>query len=193
VDQVRESVHHDVITRHDTNICGDLATFTFDVTSHTHVLDNGNTFLFDDHESFTYTLVFDDPALGTWTAHGAENFHAVVTHGGEVFENTFNSKEGPIQIIQHVVFTPTRTATSESTGRSRRSATAEAHRGYSRDPARTAPRYGDLVCTNAPGRNRTCDLALRRRALYPLSYRRSEGQSSRGGRLRRPPPTSGLG
>ena len=28
----------------------------------------------------------------------------------------------------------------------------------------------------APGRNRTCDLALRRRALYPLSY----------GRLREP-------
>ena len=25
---------------------------------------------------------------------------------------------------------------------------------------------------NAPGRNRTCDLALRRRTLYPLSYRR---------------------
>jgi hypothetical protein len=24
----------------------------------------------------------------------------------------------------------------------------------------------------APGRNRTCDLALRRRTLYPLSYRR---------------------
>ena len=24
----------------------------------------------------------------------------------------------------------------------------------------------------APGRNRTCDLALRRRALYPLSYGR---------------------
>ena len=27
---------------------------------------------------------------------------------------------------------------------------------------------------NAPGRNRTCDLALRRRALYPLSYGRRE-------------------
>ena len=27
---------------------------------------------------------------------------------------------------------------------------------------------------SAPGRNRTCDLALRRRALYPLSYRRVE-------------------
>lgn len=25
---------------------------------------------------------------------------------------------------------------------------------------------------HAPGRNRTCDLALRRRTLYPLSYRR---------------------
>ena len=29
----------------------------------------------------------------------------------------------------------------------------------------------------APGRNRTCDLALRRRALYPLSYGRGENRS----------------
>src|SRR5688500_6212666 len=27
---------------------------------------------------------------------------------------------------------------------------------------------------HAPGRNRTCDLALRRRTLYPLSYRRAQ-------------------
>ena len=27
--------------------------------------------------------------------------------------------------------------------------------------------------TNAPGKNRTCDLCLRRAALYPLSYGRS--------------------
>jgi hypothetical protein len=27
---------------------------------------------------------------------------------------------------------------------------------------------------NAPGRNRTCDLALRRHSLYPLSYRGEE-------------------
>src|SRR5438552_8951439 len=33
---------------------------------------------------------------------------------------------------------------------------------------------------SAPGRNRTCDLALRRRALYPLSYRRSGAKSSGG-------------
>jgi hypothetical protein len=32
----------------------------------------------------------------------------------------------------------------------------------------------------APGRNRTCDLALRRRTLYPLSYRREEASLSTG-------------
>ena len=30
---------------------------------------------------------------------------------------------------------------------------------------------------HAPGRIRTCDLALRRRALYPLSYGRGDGTS----------------
>jgi hypothetical protein len=48
-----------------------------------------------------YTLVFDDPALGTWTAHAAENIHGVANRGGEVFMHNFNSREGPIQIIQH--------------------------------------------------------------------------------------------
>jgi hypothetical protein len=66
-----------------------------------HVIDNGNTFVFDLHETYTYTLVFDDPALGTWTAHAAENIHNVANHSGEVFMHNFNSKEGPIQIIQH--------------------------------------------------------------------------------------------
>ena len=48
------------------------------------------------------------PAL-TWspclaavaTAHAAENIHDVANRGGEVFMHNFNSKEGPIQIIQH--------------------------------------------------------------------------------------------
>ena len=35
-----------------------------------------------------------------------------------------------------------------------------------------APRNPCNGAVYAPGRNRTCDLALRRRALYPLSYRR---------------------
>ena len=31
---------------------------------------------------------------------------------------------------------------------------------------------------SAPGRNRTCDLALRRHSLYPLSYRGKDGPES---------------
>jgi hypothetical protein len=101
VDQTHDSVHHEVKSGHDTNICGNPGTFTFDVMTYTHVLDNGTTFVFDLHESYTYTLVFDDPALGTWTAHAAENIHYVANRSGEVFMHNFNSKEGPIQIIQH--------------------------------------------------------------------------------------------
>jgi hypothetical protein len=39
--------------------------------------------------------------------------------------------------------------------------------GFKPDPHRQASQ-------NAPGRIRTCGLALRRRALYPLSYGRGE-------------------
>src|SRR4051794_8237109 len=39
------------------------------------------------------------------------------------------------------------------------------------------------TASNAPGMNRTCDLCLRRAALYPLSYGRSENPDDiRGGR-----------
>jgi hypothetical protein len=101
VDQNRDSVHHEVETEHNVNICGNLGTFTFDVTSHTHVVDSGKNFVFDLHETVKYTLVFDDPALGLWTAHAAENVHFVASRNGGVFFHNFNSKEGSIQIIQH--------------------------------------------------------------------------------------------
>jgi hypothetical protein len=91
--------------RHDTNICGDLATFTFDVSSYTHMLDNGNTFFFDEHESFKYTLVFDDPALGTWAAHGGPRTSTSSPLTAERCSRTRSTaRKGPIQIIQHVVF-----------------------------------------------------------------------------------------
>ena len=48
-------------------------------------------------------------------------------------------------------------------------------RPSARTCGRSKPRRVD-----APGRNRTCDLALRRRALYPLSYRRGAAKSSVG-------------
>ena len=45
-------------------------------------------------------------------------------------------------------------------------------RCFSPPTSRAASRCRRALARIAPGRNRTCDLALRRRALYPLSYRR---------------------
>lgn len=54
---------------HDTNICGNEATWTVDVSSHTHfVVRDDGTFAYNFTQFYTYTLVFDDPTLGTWTA-----------------------------------------------------------------------------------------------------------------------------
>src|SRR6266568_9194580 len=58
---------------------------------------------------------------------------------------------------------PHETASSSSSRRARRSPTT----GCCSASAPSSNQSAD-----APGRNRTCDLALRRRALYPLSYRR---------------------
>jgi hypothetical protein len=104
VDQTHDSVHHEVDVVHDTNICGDSGTFTFDITNHTHALDNGTSLVFNFTETVKYTLVFDDPALGTWSAHGAETTLDVATPGGEVFHEIFNSREGPVQITEHLQF-----------------------------------------------------------------------------------------
>ncbi len=104
VEQTRDSVHHEVKSGHDLNICGQSGTFTFDVTSHTHTVDTGTSFKFVYTEAVKYTLVFDDPALGIWTAHNAETIHFVAGPGGTVFHHNFNGKEGPVQIIEHQQF-----------------------------------------------------------------------------------------
>ena len=67
--------------------------------------------------------------------------------------------------------------------RKSRSGTGPARRALSRPSDTTDPRFQAVpawpAALNAPGRNRTCDLALRRRALYPLSYGRlGSGQCS---------------
>ena len=104
VDQSHDSVHHEVSVEHDTNICGNPGTFTFDTTNKTHAFDNGTSIHFNFNETVKYTLAFDDPALGTWSAHSAETINDVATPGGEVFHDIFNSKEGPVQIIEHLQF-----------------------------------------------------------------------------------------
>jgi hypothetical protein len=103
-DQTRDSAHHEIHSGHDLNICGQPGTFTFDVTWHSHTVDNGSSFLFEYTEAVNYTLVFDDPALGTWTAHNAETIHFVANRSGSIFSQNFNGREGPVQIIEHRQF-----------------------------------------------------------------------------------------
>ena len=101
--QTHDSVRHEVFTGHDTNICGDLATFTFDVTSHTHiVVRSDGTFTYNFSQVFTYILVFDDPALGAWSARGAETIiHISTGSSDEKIHDNLSSREGPVQIIVH--------------------------------------------------------------------------------------------
>ena len=58
------------------------------------------------------------------------------------------------------------TAAAASASRCRATTRAETSEAHREDD-----KWSCGTC-DAPGRNRTCDLALRRRALYPLSYRR---------------------
>src|SRR5215213_481072 len=73
------------------------------------------------------------------------------------------------------------TSTSTGTSRSLRQPSARFRRA--RNSESFPPSFQQIPANrggDAPGRNRTCDLALRRRALYPLSYRRSWAKSSGG-------------
>lgn len=102
VDQFRDSARHEVETGHDLNICGDLATFRFDISWRFHAVDNGRTLAGNATETFRYSIVFDDPTLGAWTGHGTETFHLTENASGTVFHDIVNSREGPVQIIEHV-------------------------------------------------------------------------------------------
>lgn len=98
------SEHHVVETEHDLNICGNPGTFTFDVTWRYHAIENDSNFVFDYHEVAKYTLVFDDPALGTWRGRGTETAHFVSNGAGDMFRDNFSGREGPVQIIEHLLF-----------------------------------------------------------------------------------------
>jgi hypothetical protein len=105
VEQTRDSTHHEIKTFHDLNICGDPGTFTFEVTSHTHTVTVRAKFFFTEVEAFRYSLVFDDPNLGSWSAHGTETTHFAALKGQSIlFHDNLNSQEGPVQIIEHRQF-----------------------------------------------------------------------------------------
>jgi hypothetical protein len=99
----KESWHHRTFVAHDFNICGDLGTFTFDTSGHVISTDTGTGFHFNLAEVATYTLVFDDPALGTWSARATESTVFNANPGDKVtFHTAFNSFEGPVKIRERV-------------------------------------------------------------------------------------------
>jgi hypothetical protein len=99
----KESWHHRTFVAHDFNICGDLGTFTFDTSGHVISTDTGAGFHFNVAEVVTYTLVFDDPALGTWSARATESTVFNANPGDTViFHAAFNSFEGPVKIRERV-------------------------------------------------------------------------------------------
>ena len=99
----KESWHHQTFVAHDFNICGDLGTFTFDTSGHVISTDTGTGFHFNLAEVATYTLVFDDPALGTWSARATESTVFNANPGDTVtFHTAFNSFEGPVKIRERV-------------------------------------------------------------------------------------------
>ncbi len=90
-------------TSHDFNICGDLATFTFTLRGHTHATDTGSGFHFNMVATGKYTVEFDDPALGTWSARLTENAAFNATPGGVVTLHIGNnSNEGGVRIHELV-------------------------------------------------------------------------------------------
>jgi hypothetical protein len=100
----REGVHHEITTGHDYNICGDLGTFTFDVTWQVRTVSNGTVWTYAYTGAGDYTLEFDDASLGTWRGHLAETFRFVSNPGGTVEHIAYNGFEGPVRITEHVQF-----------------------------------------------------------------------------------------
>ena len=85
------------------NICGDLATFTFDTTGHVITTATAEGIHVNFIHNDVYTVDFDDPALGTWTRRATytEIFNATP---GDVITMHFgnNSKEGDVRIRELV-------------------------------------------------------------------------------------------
>ena len=86
-------------TAHDFNICGDLATFTFVTRGHSITTETARGFHFTFVENGVYTVDFDDPALGTWTARFTETTTFNATPGDVITLHIGNNNiEGDVRI-----------------------------------------------------------------------------------------------
>ena len=96
-------------TAHDFNICGDLATFTFVTRGHAISTETAQGSHFTLVENGKYTVDFDDPALGTWTARFTETINFNATPGDVVTLHVGNNNiEGDVRIreLQTLVIGP---------------------------------------------------------------------------------------
>lgn len=101
----RDVYHHQTFVVHDVNICDDLATFTFDVSGHVITTDTGDGFHFRFQENDRYTVDFDDPAVGTWSARATETGVFNATPGGAVTLHIGNNNiEGDVKIRELLTF-----------------------------------------------------------------------------------------
>lgn len=86
-------------TQHDFNICGDLATFTSESTGHFIATETKGGFHFTFVDNDVYTVDFDDPALGTWTARATETSTFNATPGDVITLHVGNNNiEGDVRI-----------------------------------------------------------------------------------------------
>jgi hypothetical protein len=84
---------------HDVNICGDLATFTTESTGHAIATETEDGFHFTFVDNDVYTVDFDDPALGTWTARATETAAFNATPGDVITLQVGNNNiEGGVRI-----------------------------------------------------------------------------------------------
>jgi hypothetical protein len=88
---------------HDFNICGDLATFTVESTGHVITTETARGFHITFVDNDVYTVDFDDPALGTWTARATETSTFNATPGDVITLHVGNNNiEGDVRIRELV-------------------------------------------------------------------------------------------
>ena len=105
VEHRKDSVHNVTTVFHDADINGNLGTWTVDTSAHNFTTDTGSGFHFTGQSHYTYTIVYDDPALGTTTgrATGA-GVHNVTPGGAEVHTEEFTNFEGSLKIGAHFTY-----------------------------------------------------------------------------------------
>ena len=95
----KDSWFHVTESEHDFNICGDLATFNFESTGHVITTETKSGFHFTFIDNDVYTVDFDDPALGTWTARATETSTFNATPGDVITLHVGNNNiEGDVRI-----------------------------------------------------------------------------------------------